>query len=136
MMKKIFQITVLLLPVSLLFLGSSIYQRNLTVSIAGDQTIEFPENVKGIIDNKCYGCHNTESKAILAKGKMNWDDLPGMDKIKLISKVDKIIKVLEDGSMPPAKFVKQNQDKGLSDEERQILKDWAVSEADSLMKHP
>jgi hypothetical protein len=32
--------------------------------------------------------------------------------------------------------VKQNPDKGLSDEERQILKDWAVSEADSLMKHP
>ena len=38
-----------------------------------DDNIEFPANVKEIIDNKCFDCHNSESKSAKSKGKLNFD---------------------------------------------------------------
>ena len=37
------------------------------------ETINIPENVKAIIDKKCMGCHNNESKSGKSKTKLNFD---------------------------------------------------------------
>jgi hypothetical protein len=62
-----------------------------------------------------------------------WDDLPGLEKGKLVATLDNIIGVLEDGSMPPEDVVKKYPEAKLLPEERMILKGWVEAKADSLL---
>jgi len=133
-MKKNLQIAAFLMLVCLLFTGSRVNVHDHCIGINDDPIIVFPDEVKNIIDNKCYGCHNPESRSVMAKGKLMWDDLTEMKKSALVKKLDKISEVLEDGSMPPSKFLKQNPDARLSEEEIRLLKGWADKTARGLEK--
>ena len=95
--------------------------------------IVMPENVKSIVDAKCYGCHSPEGKSDKAKDKLLWDELSNLSKIKQISKLDNISEVVEKGDMPPEKFLESHPDKKLTDEEAKILKDWAISTAQKIL---
>ncbi len=133
-MKKTLHLAALLLPVCLLFLGSNLNEQGHFIRTEDDPIIEFPEDVKGIIDNKCYGCHSHESKSVMAKGKLIWDELAELEASKLIKKLDDIVEVIEDGSMPPSKYLKQNPDASLSDEEMKLLRGWAEKTTKGLSK--
>lgn len=133
-MKRTLQMAAFLLPACFVFPGSRMNERNHFIRTDDDPIIEFPDEVKNIIDNKCYVCHNQESRSVMAKGKLIWDDLAELKKSSLIRKLDDIIEVLEDGSMPPSKYVKQNPDARLTDEEVQLLKEWAENAADEPRK--
>ena len=131
-MKKTLYMAAFLLPACLVFLGSRMSERNHFIRTDDDPVIEFPDEVKNVIDNKCYGCHNPESRNVMAKGKLIWDDLAEMKKSGLIKKLDKISEVLEEGDMPPSKYLKQNPDARLTDEETQLLVKWAKSVSDGF----
>jgi len=98
-------------------------------------TIDIPENVKAIIDNKCMSCHSDEAKGGKSKMKMNFDKLSNGDYStgKVISKLDKIVKMLGKDKMPPEKFLAKNPDKKLTSEETKLISDWASSQS-SMMK--
>ncbi len=98
-------------------------------------TIDIPENVKAIIDNKCLGCHSDEAKAGKSKMKMNFDNLSNgkYSRGKEISKLDKIVKMLGKNKMPPEKFLAKYPEKKLTDEESKLISDWASSQS-SIMK--
>jgi len=98
------------------------------------EKIDMPENVKAIVDNKCYGCHNAESQNDKAKEKLQWDQMEQLSKSKLVSTFSDIEEVLDEGKMPPEKFLEKRPEKKLTDEEKEILKSWAVSTAENLMK--
>lgn len=98
------------------------------------EKIDMPENVKAVIDNKCFGCHSAESQNDKAKEKLRWDQLDQLSKAKLVSTFSDIEEVLDEGKMPPEKFLEKRPEKKLTDEEKQILKSWAVSTAENLMK--
>lgn len=98
------------------------------------EKIDMPENVKAIIDNKCYGCHSADSQNDKAKEKLRWDQLDQLSKAKLVSTFSDIEEVLDKGKMPPEKFLEKRPEKKLTDEEKGLLKSWAVSTADNLMK--
>ena len=34
---------------------------------------DMPANVKAVVEQKCYGCHNAESKNEKGKAKLDWD---------------------------------------------------------------
>ena len=108
------------------------YTEITTVSI---ETLDIPENVKAIIDNKCMGCHNDEAKSGKSKMKLNFDKLANGEYStgKLISKLDKITKMLSKDKMPPQKFLDKYPDKKLTDEENKLISDWA-SQTSSMMK--
>lgn len=133
-MKKTLQIAVFLLPACIIFPGSRMSERNQFIRTEDDPIIEFPDEVKNIIDNKCYVCHNQESRSVMAKGKLMWDDLALLKKSSLVRKLNNIIGVLDDGSMPPSKYLKQNPDTRLTDEEVKLLKEWAENAANGLAK--
>ena len=98
------------------------------------EDIEMPENVKSIVDNKCYGCHSAEGKSDKAKKALMWDDLSSLSKVKQISKLDDISEAVEGGEMPPAKFLENFPDKKLTEEESKVLMEWANSSANKILE--
>ena len=95
---------------------------------------EYPVDVKKVIDNKCFGCHNPDSKSEKAKGKLDWTALLGLEKSVQVSKLDKVIEELDKGDMPPKKMIEMHPDAKISEADAKILKDWAQATSDNLMK--
>lgn len=98
------------------------------------KTVKMPDDVKGIIEKSCFGCHNTDSKNDKAKEKLDLKTIDSLDKSKMIHALKEIAEVVEENDMPPAKFLEKYPDKKLTDSEKKILMDWANNEAKSLMK--
>ncbi len=103
-------------------------------SLSISDEIIMPENVKSIVDNKCYGCHSAEGKSEKAKKGLMWDDLSTLSKVKQIGKLDDISEILGEGEMPPEKFLEKFPDKKLTEEESKVLIEWANSSANKLLE--
>ena len=99
-----------------------------------DASIEYPENVKKIIDNKCYKCHSDEGQSDDAKKALLWDKLPNLEKADIVATLDEITEVVAEGSMPPEKVVKKYPDMKMTEEETQILLDWAENTVEELLE--
>jgi uncharacterized membrane protein len=99
-----------------------------------NEDIEIPDNVKSVLDNKCFGCHNTDSKAQKAKDKMLLDKLGELSKAKMIATLGKISEVASEGKMPPEKFLEQRPEKKLTEEEQNLLVIWAEETSNALLK--
>jgi hypothetical protein len=124
----------LLFPFALIAIAV-IFQSNILItdsnSISGD--INIPEDVKSVLDNKCYGCHNMEAKSDKAKDKLLLDKLGDLSKAKLIAKLGDIGEVAGEGTMPPEKFLEQKPEKKLTEDEQKLLVDWAEKTADEML---
>lgn len=94
----------------------------------------YPAEVKKVIDGKCYGCHSDKGKSQDAKDALLWDSLLNLPKSGQIATLDDIIKVLNENKMPPEGAVKKYPEMKMSPEETRILKSWAESRADNMMK--
>ena len=101
---------------------------------SGQKVKTMPDNVKAIIENSCYGCHNSESRNEDAKEELSFDKLDDLSKIKKIGSYKHIGETLEKNEMPPKRFLERFPDKKLSDDEKKILMDWAKKEAEALVK--
>lgn len=95
--------------------------------------IEIPEDVQLILDRSCLPCHGADGSG-KAKMKWNYEKMPNYDKSKLISKLVKVTEEVGDEKMPPPKNVKKNPDRKLSDEEKEIVINWADGLAESISK--
>ena len=84
-----------------------------------------PNDVKAVVDQKCYGCHNANSKNEKAKEKFDWDATGELKKAKRLAVMDKIAEVLEKGEMPPKKFLEFKPEAKLSESDLATLKDWS-----------
>jgi uncharacterized membrane protein len=129
----------LVLPLSILFITCFFIQAKRpskieNTVILADSVIEFNKEVRIIIDSKCMGCHNQNSKNEKGKAKLKWDSLALYPKVKQIAKLDDIIEVLEKGEMPPAKFLANKPEAKLTEDEVKMLTQWANDNADKLLK--
>jgi hypothetical protein len=104
-----------------------------TFTFQADTVIEYSLEVKAIIDQKCFGCHNTNSKNEKGKAKIQWDVITTLSKAKQIAVMDDVLEVLEEGSMPPEKFLANKPEAKLTVDEIKLLKEWANANADRLM---
>jgi hypothetical protein len=104
-----------------------------TVSVPQEKFV-IPEGINTILDNKCFGCHNTESTNDKAKDKLLIDKLPELSKAKLVAKLDGIAEIVGKNEMPPEKFLAKYPDKALSSDESKQLTDWAKTASEELMK--
>ena len=95
---------------------------------------EMPEDVKEIVDNKCYGCHSADGKSDKAKEALMWDDISTLSKVKMIGKLDDISEAVQKGEMPPEKFLEKFPDKKLTEEESKLLIDWADATANKILE--
>jgi mono/diheme cytochrome c family protein len=85
-----------------------------------------PAEVKAVVDQKCYGCHNANSKNEKGKAKLDWDALDKQKKSKRVASMGKIAEVLEKGEMPPKKFLENKPEAALSEAELATLVDWSA----------
>lgn len=97
------------------------------------EDIVFPEDVKMIIDNKCFGCHNSDSKNEKGKEKLQLDKLSDLEKKKLVAAIGEIHEVVTEDEMPPEKFLEKYPEKKLTADEKKVLTDWADKVSDELM---
>ena len=111
----------------ILFLfGGMMLQSYSTISTEAPPGVKFPKKVDAIIKNKCYGCHSAEGKSDKAKDKLMWDDLASMKPAMLAEKLKGITHVLDESSMPPAKFLEKMPEKKLSETETLVMSKWAA----------
>ena len=96
--------------------------------------LEIPDSVKEILDNSCWGCHNSESKNTKAKLKLKFDELNDLKVSKQVSKLNKIVKALDKGKMPPEKTLAKYPEMALTSETKAELINWARSTSEELMK--
>ena len=96
--------------------------------------VKMPEDVKNVIENKCMGCHNTDSKNDKAKEKLDFKTMEELGKIKKIGTYNHIVEALEKNEMPPEKFLAKYPDKKLSDEEAKMIMEWAKKSASAVMQ--
>ncbi len=122
-MKKLTLVTFIVVSV----VSMSFIDGNKTASISSTDgnSYEVPADVQAIIDNSCYGCHNTDSKSTKGKMKLNFDKMSDLKTSKLVGKLSKISKVVKNEKMPKKSFVEKYPDKALSKEQSDKLTSWA-----------
>ncbi|WP_343851297.1 heme-binding domain-containing protein [Algoriphagus jejuensis] len=87
---------------------------------------DMPADVKAIVEQKCYGCHNAESKNDKGKEKLDWDAFEASKKSKQMATKGKISEVLAEGEMPPEKFLAQKPEGKLTEAELATLVEWSA----------
>ena len=94
---------------------------------------KMPVNVKSVIENKCFGCHNTDSRNDKAKEKLDFRTFHELQTFKKVGALRDMADVLDEGEMPPKKFLERFPDRDLTDDEREILTTWVKQEAKDLI---
>lgn len=102
--------------------------------VPGEEVLNMPEDVKVIVDNHCFGCHNSESKNTKGKMKLNFDKFGDQySNVKAAGKLKKISEEVSEDHMPPKKFLKHYPDKALSAEQKKTLSDWALQASQDFL---
>ena len=99
---------------------------------SGDQDI--PEEIAGILKSSCYDCHSKGAKSDKALKAVQfdlWEDYRLTKKIGLLAE---IAEVVEEGDMPPKKYLEQKPDRKLTDIQKKQLVEWTKKESERLMK--
>lgn len=124
-MKKQF---VLFLAIGILFLFTQSYSPELPPEGV------YPDEITAVLKNSCYDCHFTGAKSDKAINALNfdtWDDYRTTKKIGLLGDIGK---VLEEGKMPPGKYLENKPEAKLSEKQIKLLADWTDQEAEKLMQ--
>ena len=132
-MKKIFTILIILAG-GLIFMSFTVPKESGTTTKQNSNLI-IPKGAHALIMQHCYMCHNSKSRDIKPKKKLNFDLLAQMPLPGLVGKLQGIHDVVAKGKMPPQKFLEHHPDKALSAKDKSLLENWAVATADSLMKN-
>jgi len=112
--------------IGLLFLHGKSVTSSASATITDATHAELPANVKAVVDQKCYGCHNANSKNEKGKAKLDWDAVDKMKKSKRMAAMEKISEVLAKGEMPPTKFLANKPEAALSETELATLVEWSA----------
>jgi hypothetical protein len=123
-MKKIILISALFFVAATL-MSISATENILNNTIPGNEKYVVPDDVQAIIDNKCFDCHNSQSKNMKGKMKLKFDKMQDLKVHKLIGKLDNIAESVTEGDMPPKKTIKKYPDMKLTPQEVKTLSDWA-----------
>ena len=114
-----------LLFAAVTFMSFSVTKQIVNDTYPGNEKFVMPDNVKAIIDNKCYDCHHSGSRNMKGKMKLKFDKLADLKTHKLVGKLDNIAEAVEEGDMPPKKAIKKYPELKLTQEEAKTLVDWA-----------
>lgn len=122
-MKKLLFLSVFVFTGTLFFQGISKQKPEPNLNFSEEAIL--PDEVKAVVDKKCYGCHNANSKNEKGKAKLDWDALDNMKKSKRRAAMGEIAEVLEKGEMPPKKFLENKPEGALTETELATLVAWS-----------
>jgi hypothetical protein len=110
-----------------------------------------PENVGAVLKNSCYDCHSNYTRYPWyaniqplgwwladhikeGKAELNFSAFASYSKRRQLSKLKGIYGSVKDGSMPLWSYRLIHRDEKLSDQEKQMLMNWAEKTRDSLSR--
>lgn len=132
-MKKFILISFLPVIAFLLFIAAQ-QPANQPQPVTEDIELGWPDEVMAILERSCFDCHTDELGSLKPKSKLNFSKWEDYKLTKKIGKLDDIIKEVEEGKMPPKKYLDDYPDRALSNDEIKLIKEWASKEADKLME--
>ena len=128
------RLSVLAIFIAFLFYNFSISDQSNTGSNTKANQSVITEDVQKIIDNSCFGCHNSASKNDKGKEKLMFDALDTLKVSKLVGKLAKISEEVSEDNMPPAKFLEFKPEAKLTAKQKKALVKWADGSANSLLE--
>jgi cytochrome c553 len=136
MKNQIFKLTAFVILAGVIFTFSAFKSTStlLQEKAPAKSTFEIPEDINKLLDKSCFGCHNVDAQSEDARDALLIDKLSDLKKHKLVAKLDEIASVVQDGDMPPSKFLKKYPEKALTADEFKTLSEWALKAAEGLMK--
>ena len=93
-----------------------------------------PEEIGAILKASCYDCHSSGARSEDAKKAAQydlWDDYRVTKKIGILGKVGEVV---EEGKMPPKKYLENKPDRKLTEDQKKQVLDWAKKESERLMQ--
>lgn len=131
-MKKLIPIIVITIVTFLIFIS---WERGGTAPPVPQDEMElgFPEEVMAILETSCFDCHTTGSKNDKAKTKLNFSKWSDLKSSKKIGKLDAICEEVQEGEMPPQKYLDYYPDRDLTEEQIKIICNWVEEEAEKLL---
>lgn len=117
----------------ILFSAAAFFISASFISNTSPDESEMPKDVKKIIKKSCFDCHNSDSKNEDAKEELDFKTFSELSKVRKITKLRDIAEVIEEGEMPPQKFLENYPDKKLTEEDAELLTKWAKNEASALI---
>ena len=94
---------------------------------------EFPDEVSKLLVSACYDCHTTGAKAEDAVKALDFKEWDKYRLTKQVALLGDICKMLEEGKMPPKKYLEYKPDRKLSEAEKKMICDWTKKESEKLM---
>ena len=125
--------TTILLCVFLIHISYITKSENL-INKAKKHDLGITTEVKKIIDNSCFMCHNAEAKGEKAKVKLMFESLDTLSASKLIGILAEISDEVSENKMPPAKFLEYNPSAKLTSEQKEAILNWAESCSNTLLE--
>ena len=133
-MKKYFYVSIItVISLGLFSFTQQLNNENKSEPVKGTQ-LDIPDNVQGVIEKSCFGCHNADSKNDKGKKKLQFDQLGQLKTHKLVGKLTDIADVVSAGDMPPEKFLSHKPEATPTAVEKKILAEWAENTAKQLSK--
>ncbi|WP_159519448.1 heme-binding domain-containing protein [Sunxiuqinia indica] len=128
-MKKMnLSLSLLLIALSFAFTSSASEKEE-----PNEKTIQMSEEVKAVVNNSCFGCHNTDSRNDDAKKDLDFKTWHELSTVKQLGALKDIKEVLIKNEMPPKKFLEHKPDKALSDDQKELLIAWVKEQSKSLL---
>ena len=93
-----------------------------------------PEEIGAILKSSCYDCHSSEARSEDAKKAVQfdlWDEYRVTKKIGILGKVGEMV---EEGKMPPKKYLENKPDRKLTEDQKKQVLDWTKKESERLMQ--
>lgn len=132
-MKKIILISIMPILAIFLFIAAQTPSQ-MAVQTVEDIELGWPEEVMALFEKSCFDCHTSDAGNIKSRGGLNFSKWEGYKLTRKINKLNGISEEVKEKKMPPARFLKDNPDKILTDEEITVITSWANAEADRLME--
>lgn len=85
-----------------------------------------PEDVFKILETSCMECHGTGGGG-MATANVNFSEWETYSVKKQAKKSSAVCRAIENGSMPPASYVKSNPTKAVTKDQAVIVCKWALS---------
>ncbi|MFO7615245.1 MAG: heme-binding domain-containing protein, partial [Bacteroidales bacterium] len=96
-------------------------------------SLGFPQDVAKLLEHSCYDCHINSSKNAKAKTKLNFSKWNDLSNARKIARLDDICKTLNEGEMPPSRYLSKNPDRALDKAQKELLCKWTEEEIDKIM---
>jgi hypothetical protein len=96
--------------------------------------LNMSDKVYEIVKTSCFDCHLSNSKNKKAKKAMAFDLISREAPMKQISKLTDICNEINDGNMPPEKYIKNFPESELTEAQIKAVCDWVKTESGKFVR--